>query len=45
METAGKKPVCGKTENLVRILEALRAAGVELLMDGLRLVQRGKPPR
>jgi len=44
-ETAGTKRVCGKTENLVKILEALRAAGVELLVDGLRLVPRGKPLR
>ena len=32
----------GATRNLHRVLDALRAAGVELLDDGLRLVPKGK---
>jgi hypothetical protein len=39
---AGKKLVGGKTENLTKVLDALRAAGVELVEDGLRLVRKGR---
>jgi transcriptional regulator with XRE-family HTH domain len=40
MENAGAKPVGGKTQNLQAVLDALRANGVEVLEDGLRLVSK-----
>ena len=42
METAGAKQIGGATRNLHRVLDALRAAGVEVLDDGLRLLPKGK---
>jgi transcriptional regulator with XRE-family HTH domain len=42
IETAGPKPPGGKTANLIAVIDALRAAGVEVLEDGLRLVPKGK---
>jgi hypothetical protein len=40
MENAGAKAVAGKTANLQSVLEALRANGVEVLEDDLRLVPK-----
>jgi hypothetical protein len=42
MEGAGTKAVGGPTRNLLAVLDALRAHGVEVLDDGLRLVPKGR---
>jgi transcriptional regulator with XRE-family HTH domain len=42
MEKADDKPVRGYAENVERVVNALRKAGVEITADGVRLVAKVK---